>query len=264
MRSVQPGRQPKTITVEYNPAKAAPQQLVQELQRRGYSAQVRIPVLHDKRAYFLSLSSPALQGRDCSAQVRIAMQSAIHTLCGTCLLRGAALRPGCQRQCAPSQHSPEPARCPADTGPVARTRWRKLHTSEKQSTLSPWPQVAPAAQQPAIVRLAVTGMTCGACSASVTKMLLQTEGISHASVSHATHAAEVHYAPGAVTPEEIREVIEDCGFDAAVQQESAAHSVRCAANVECMRCSGICQALCRHYAAGGRGVWRAVRLVSTW
>ena len=80
-------------------------------------------------------------------------------------------------------------------------------------------------------------------------MVLQAQGVAHVAVSHATHAAEVHYDPAAIRPEDIAEVIDDCGFDAEVLDESAAHSVRCDLPVCCATnmvqavedCSTLCE-----------------------
>lgn len=59
----------------------------------------------------------------------------------------------------------------------------------------------------------VKGMTCGACSASVTEALEKISGVSHASVSQMTQSAVVEH-DSSVLAEELKETIEDCGFDA--------------------------------------------------
>lgn len=81
------------------------------------------------------------------------------------------------------------------------------------------------ANETSIVRLKVDGMVCGSCSAAVSNMLLATDGVTHAAVSHATHTAEVHYRRAVLTPAQIAEIIDDCGFDAEVMEEARAHSV---------------------------------------
>lgn len=59
----------------------------------------------------------------------------------------------------------------------------------------------------------VKGMTCGACSASVTEALESLAGVASASVSQMTLSAVVEH-DSSVLPEELRVIIEDCGFDA--------------------------------------------------
>ncbi len=44
-----------------------------------------------------------------------------------------------------------------------------------------------------MVRLAVTGMTCGSCANNVERALLRVPGVSQASVSYVTSSAEVMY-----------------------------------------------------------------------
>ncbi|OBA20493.1 copper-transporting ATPase [Metschnikowia bicuspidata var. bicuspidata NRRL YB-4993] len=64
-------------------------------------------------------------------------------------------------------------------------------------------------------KLEVLGMTCGACSASITEALQKLPGVVDASVSQITSAAHVTHKSG-LKPEAIKETIEDCGFDARV------------------------------------------------
>ncbi|KAM9933232.1 hypothetical protein OXX80_007149 [Metschnikowia pulcherrima] len=62
-------------------------------------------------------------------------------------------------------------------------------------------------------RLEVSGMTCGACSASISEALYKLPGVVDASVSQITNAAHIRHE-SILKPEMIRETIEDCGFDA--------------------------------------------------
>ena len=93
-------------------------------------------------------------------------------------VRRNALRARCRHNCNAA------CRCLLHTKPCVRRRsvmstHTALHMHHGFAAAMDLPrgyvrlQVAPAAAQPAIVRLRVTGMTCGACSASVTKMLLK-------------------------------------------------------------------------------------------
>lgn len=63
--------------------------------------------------------------------------------------------------------------------------------------------------------LAVSGMTCAACSGSVTDALESLPEVTSASVSLLTNEAKVvHFA--STSPDQLAEAVEDCGFDAKV------------------------------------------------
>eukprot|EP01018_Ginkgo_biloba_P029282 Gb_13704 [translate_table: standard] len=62
----------------------------------------------------------------------------------------------------------------------------------------------------------VIGMTCAACSNSVEKALLNLDGVFRASVALLQNKADVTYDPSIVKEEDIKEAIEDAGFDAEV------------------------------------------------
>lgn len=69
----------------------------------------------------------------------------------------------------------------------------------------------------------VNGMGCAACSARVSKVLSETEGVAEANVNFATGLAMVVYNPEVVTPEVMQERIEKIGFKMIVpQNENAA------------------------------------------
>lgn len=59
----------------------------------------------------------------------------------------------------------------------------------------------------------IQGMTCGACSSSITEALEKLEGVSSVSVSLITEEAAVVH-DYSVLPDQLIQVIEDCGFDA--------------------------------------------------
>ncbi|CDK27677.1 unnamed protein product [Kuraishia capsulata CBS 1993] len=63
--------------------------------------------------------------------------------------------------------------------------------------------------------LSVAGMTCSACVNSVTAVLKEEPGVVSAEVSLMTERAFVKH-DSSVSPERLREAIEDCGFDSAV------------------------------------------------
>lgn len=62
----------------------------------------------------------------------------------------------------------------------------------------------------------VIGMTCAACSNSVEKALGNLSGVYSASVALLQNKANVTYDPSKVKEEDIKEAIEDAGFDAEV------------------------------------------------
>ncbi|XP_078428672.1 copper-exporting ATPase / responsive-to-antagonist 1 / copper-transporting ATPase (RAN1) [Wolffia australiana] len=66
------------------------------------------------------------------------------------------------------------------------------------------------------LQVKVTGMTCSACSNSVEAALAAVPGVSSAAVSLLQNVARVVFDPDLVTVEEIKNAIEDAGFDAEV------------------------------------------------
>uniref|UniRef100_A0A4W5KAY7 P-type Cu(+) transporter n=1 Tax=Hucho hucho TaxID=62062 RepID=A0A4W5KAY7_9TELE len=60
----------------------------------------------------------------------------------------------------------------------------------------------------------IEGMTCGSCVQSIEGMLSQRKGVRLAKVSLANHRGVFEYDPLLTQPEELREAIEDMGFDA--------------------------------------------------
>ncbi|CUM63392.1 uncharacterized protein PRCAT00000966001 [Priceomyces carsonii] len=67
------------------------------------------------------------------------------------------------------------------------------------------------------VVFSVSGMTCGACSASITKALSETDGVKDASVSLLIEEAKVTFDDSKTSIQALKEVIEDCGFDADIK-----------------------------------------------
>ncbi|KAJ8096910.1 E1-E2 ATPase-domain-containing protein [Lipomyces tetrasporus] len=63
---------------------------------------------------------------------------------------------------------------------------------------------------------AVQGMTCGACTAAINAAVEAVPGVESVAVSLITERASVVHDVDVVSPENIREAIEDCGFDAQV------------------------------------------------
>lgn len=73
-------------------------------------------------------------------------------------------------------------------------------------------------------KIGVSGMTCGACSLSVTEALESLLGVELASVSLLTNTASVKHS-SAVGAEELLGAIEDCGFDATLESTGGAPPV---------------------------------------
>ena len=68
----------------------------------------------------------------------------------------------------------------------------------------------------ATTTLRVEGMTCGACTSSVEQAFSGVGGVGNVSVSLVMERAVVQHDPSKLLPEKIKEMIEDCGFDATV------------------------------------------------
>ncbi|RWW14681.1 hypothetical protein GW17_00021531 [Ensete ventricosum] len=66
----------------------------------------------------------------------------------------------------------------------------------------------------------IGGMTCSACVNSIEGILSKLPGVKRAVVALATSLGEVEYDPSVIRKEEIVNVIEDAGFDAAFLQSS--------------------------------------------
>lgn len=93
------------------------------------------------------------------------------------------------------------------------------------------------------VEIAVTGMTCGACSASITRALESLEGVESAMVSLITERATIYYKNLSVP--EIITAIEDTGFDAEVVKaiESVPKKSRIEFKIGGMTCSSCTSAV---------------------
>lgn len=88
-------------------------------------------------------------------------------------------------------------------------------------------QVKPGASQPcftqplaSVVNIHIEGMTCSSCVQSIESMLSQRKGVVSAQVSLTSHQGVFEYDPLLTTPEELREAIEDMGFDAYLPGEN--------------------------------------------
>lgn len=70
--------------------------------------------------------------------------------------------------------------------------------------------------------LAITGMSCAACSARIERVLRALEGVAEASVNLAAESASVTYDPAVLRPAALIQAIVDAGFGAQVVSRSAA------------------------------------------
>src|SRR6186713_1316303 len=68
----------------------------------------------------------------------------------------------------------------------------------------------------ATTTLKVGGMTCGACTSAVESGFKDAQGVGSVSVSLVMERAVVLHDPNIISAEEVREIIEDRGFDAEV------------------------------------------------
>lgn len=65
------------------------------------------------------------------------------------------------------------------------------------------------------ITLKVSGMTCMGCVNSVTRVLKAAPGVSQASVSLDPPQAVVEFDAAHTTPAQLRQIVEDAGYEAA-------------------------------------------------
>jgi len=65
------------------------------------------------------------------------------------------------------------------------------------------------------VTLGISGMTCGGCVSSVTKVLKALDGVAKAEVSLEKRSAVVDYDPGKVGIEQLMRSVEEAGYEIA-------------------------------------------------
>ena len=70
-------------------------------------------------------------------------------------------------------------------------------------------------------RLAITGMTCSACSARIQRALEKTEGVHSAHVNLMTNTAAVEYDPAVTSAERLIGTVEKTGYGASIPMEHA-------------------------------------------
>lgn len=97
------------------------------------------------------------------------------------------------------------------TSPKPALLSRPAGTNQTKSTIS-----QPCFTQPllSVINIHIEGMTCNSCVQSIEEMISKRKGVMLAQVSLADHNGIFEYDPLLTTPEELREAIEDMGFDA--------------------------------------------------
>jgi copper chaperone len=63
------------------------------------------------------------------------------------------------------------------------------------------------------VTLGISGMTCGGCVRSVSKVLKALDGVAKADVSLDKRSAVVDYDPGKLGVEQLKRTIEEAGYE---------------------------------------------------
>ncbi|MFD2245474.1 heavy metal translocating P-type ATPase [Pontibacter ruber] len=66
----------------------------------------------------------------------------------------------------------------------------------------------------------VEGMTCASCASSIESMLRTREGVQEANVNFAGKTLQVAYAPDLVTPAQLRETVQEIGFDLLIEKQT--------------------------------------------
>lgn len=97
-------------------------------------------------------------------------------------------------------------------------------STDLPSPVAPRPSFGafPADDGPAtmVTTVAITGMTCGACTSAVESGFAGVSGVKHFSISLLSERAVIEHDPAVLTAEAICEIIEDRGFDAEVVESS--------------------------------------------
>src|SRR5690554_2026003 len=74
---------------------------------------------------------------------------------------------------------------------------------------------------PGTITLPVIGMTCMSCVNAITSVLTSSPGIKNVKVSLKQEEAVVEFDPAEITVAQIKEAIEDCGFDVPFDTDAA-------------------------------------------
>ena len=72
----------------------------------------------------------------------------------------------------------------------------------------------------------VTGMHCAGCAANIEKVLSRRAGVKSAAVNFAAATVSIEYDPSSVTPQQLRETVDNAGFDMLVGDDDEEESER--------------------------------------
>ncbi|XP_037531257.1 copper-transporting ATPase 1 [Nematolebias whitei] len=107
----------------------------------------------------------------------------------------------------------------------------KTESWDSLFALSPAPTSPPSASsasrlcftQPlnSVINIHIEGMTCNSCVQSIEGMISQRKGVMSSRVSLVNHEGTFEYDPLLTSPEELREAIEDMGFDATLPETNS-------------------------------------------
>ena len=107
-----------------------------------------------------------------------------------------------------------------------RMRWKLLSAIPAAAALLATALAGSAAAAEARTTLAIEGMTCGGCVASVKLQLGRTEGVTGYEVSLEEKKARVSYDAERTDPETIAASVSETGFEARVKEEEEEGTTR--------------------------------------
>jgi Cu+-exporting ATPase len=70
-------------------------------------------------------------------------------------------------------------------------------------------------------RFDITGMTCSACQAAVSKEVSKVEGVSEVDVNLLSNSMDVHYDSEMVDADQIIKAVQDAGYDARIHEKKS-------------------------------------------
>uniref|UniRef100_A0A8D1VCR3 P-type Cu(+) transporter n=1 Tax=Sus scrofa TaxID=9823 RepID=A0A8D1VCR3_PIG len=95
-----------------------------------------------------------------------------------------------------------------------------FEASVEEGKAASWPsRVSPAPE--AVVKLRVEGMTCQSCVSSIEGRLRKLQGVVRVRVSLGNQEAVITYQPYLIQPQDLREHVNDMGFDAVIKNKVA-------------------------------------------
>ncbi|KAL3635534.1 putative copper-transporting ATPase hma5 [Castilleja foliolosa] len=121
------------------------------------------------------------------------------------------------------------------------------------------------ASEEAKALFSVTGMTCSACSATVEKAVKRLPGIKEAVVDVLNHRAQVVFCLALVNEENIRETIDDAGFEAKLITQEFNHLKTiqiCRIHIQGLNCIS-CSTTLQHHLSSMHGVTKSLVSLSS-